>query len=196
MWDVNGLIIRIFGQWWEDIYRWWGILPEKGQFIWKCFTFAGDRPVFNNKHICLTIPVKQWSSETSARAYTDTSTHIHTTFGISFYGVKEQTLRLGGGILLPLATGGKKKKQESEKQLLSLSSLSVSGSSSQPQLFFSLVMHPHCALQARQTMKTHHGKNECKICSYCACLWMLHTLRLCGGINDVVYKPHDDYFWK
>lgn len=51
MWNVNGLIIRIFRQWREDIYRWREPRPEEGQFIWKCFTFAGDRPVSNNKHI-------------------------------------------------------------------------------------------------------------------------------------------------
>lgn len=90
-----------------------GPWPEKGQFIWKCFTFAGDRPVFNNKHICPTI-----SSETVINCPAGTpmpkrarcTLSSFQTFGTSFYGPKKQTLSLQGGFVLPLATGKKKKK--------------------------------------------------------------------------------------
>lgn len=90
-----------------------GPWPEKGQFIWKCFTFAGDRPVFNNKHICPTI-----SSETVINCPAGTpmpkrarcTLSSFQTFGTSFYGPKKQTLSLQGGFVLPLATGKKKRR--------------------------------------------------------------------------------------
>lgn len=123
-----------------------GPCPEKGQFIRKCFTFARDRPVSNNKLVCPTISIEtviicSAGTQTNAkRAYTNTAVPLSSTPQPSahlFYAAEEQTLRLEGGFVLPPATGGKNNNKHPRNNCSPLLSPSCSESVSQPRLFFS-----------------------------------------------------------
>lgn len=124
MWDVNGLIIHIFRQWWEDVYRWQG---ESSIYLEMFLLLQETALFFNNKWIRPAISIEaviicsagtllQQAKPKCARVHihTQTTTHKYTralpspNVGASFCEAKKQTLRRGGGFVLPVTTGEEK----------------------------------------------------------------------------------------
>lgn len=154
MWAVNGLIIRILRQWWEDIYRWRGLGLRKVTLSGNVLLLQETTQFSTtNTFVCCNQSNQLYGWNTGRNQCPS----MHTLPKPLAHPLMEQTLRLEGRFVLPLANGEKKKKNPTNN-LSSLSSVSFSKSSSQPQLLFGLVMLSHGILQVEQIIKKKRKK--------------------------------------
>lgn len=121
MWDVDGLIMRIFRQWWEDVYRQQG---ESSIYLEMFLLLQEAALFFNNKWIRPAISIEaviicsagtllQQAKPQRARVCTHTHTHTRARFRLKmlahpFVKQRKQTVRRGGGFVLPVTTGEEK----------------------------------------------------------------------------------------
>lgn len=171
-----------------------GPWPEKGQFIWKCFTFARDRPVFNNKHICPTI-----SSETviNCPAGTPMPQRAHTLLFPNLWNIllwtKETNTETTRRICAPTGNWGKKKKKNPTNNcslfhLYRSQNLSLN-------LGYSSVWSCTHVVYCRRSRQWKHFMATVQLL-YMPVDGLQSTSMRSNKSCHLLHNPHDEYFWK